>query len=186
MNALKMTCTFETPLGPMIALAEGDSLCGLWFVGQRYEPEGTDRWLPDAENPLFRSLGEQLNRYFKEGLATFDLPLAPRGTAFQRSVWELLRLIPLGETTTYGRLALRLSQLRDGHATSPRAVGTAVGHNPLSIVIPCHRVIGADGALTGYAGGLERKAFLLALERGGASSPYLSRSGASAEMGQGG
>lgn len=162
---MKRYRTIKTPLGDMVALAQGEYLCGLWFVGQKHEPAGEGDWLHEPEYPLFAELRRQLEAYFGGRLREFDLPLAPEGTPFQLTVWELLRTIPHGMTTTYGALAGRLAQQREGRTTSARAVGSAVGRNPISIIIPCHRVVGADGSLTGYAGGLQRKTALLAMER---------------------
>jgi len=150
----------------MIALAEGDALCGLWFVGQKYAPHDTAEWTPDRDHPVLADLRRQLADYFAGRSASFDLPLAPRGTPFQTAVWALLRTIPPGSIVTYGALARQVAAKRDGRVPSAQAVGGAVGHNPISIVIPCHRVVGADDSLTGYAGGLDRKAALLALEKG--------------------
>lgn len=149
----------------MIAMVENDFLCGLWFAGQKYAPEDVEEWKQDAAHPILVALRCQLASYFAGQLQTFDLPLAPKGTPFQMAVWSLLRSIPTGETTTYGALARQLTQA-EGRITSARAVGGAVGHNPVSIIVPCHRVVGANGALTGYAGGLERKVALLKLEKG--------------------
>lgn len=163
---MKRYRTIETPLGDMVALAEGDSLSGLWFVDQKYTREDSGEWLNAPDFSLFTELRRQLDAYFAGELREFDLPLAPRGTPFQMAVWELLRAIPPGTTTTYGTLAKRVAQRRGGRTPSAQAVGGAVGRNPIDIIIPCHRVIGANGSLTGYAGGLQRKAALLALEMG--------------------
>jgi methylated-DNA-[protein]-cysteine S-methyltransferase len=161
---MKRKCTLQTPLGEMIACVEEDRLCGLWFVGQKHVPEEAGEWKQEPEHPVFVTLRSQLYAYFAGKLRTFDLPLAPWGTAFQLAVWALLDTIPAGATTTYGALARQLAEQRQGSLPSARAVGGAVGHNPIAIIIPCHRVIGADGSLTGYAGGLDRKTALLALE----------------------
>ena len=158
-------CTILTPLGEMIALEQQDSLCGLWFSGQKHAPAPVGEWLPAPDLPLFVVLREQLEDYFTGEFREFDLPLAPQGTPFRLAVWELLRTIPAGGTTTYGALARQLAAQRDGRLPAAQAVGGAVGHNPLTIIVPCHRVVGADGSLTGYAGGLDRKAALLALEK---------------------
>jgi len=163
---MKRYCTIRTPLGDMVALAEGDELSGLWFMDQKYVPNDAGDRVHAPDYPLFAALRRQLEAYFAGKLREFDLPLAPQGTPFQMAVWELLRAIPLGTTTTYGALARLAAERRDGRTPSAQAVGGAVGRNPIDIVIPCHRVIGADGSLTGYAGGLHRKASLLALERG--------------------
>lgn len=154
-----------TPLGEMGAMAEQETLCGLWFVGQKYAPEDIAAWQQDADHPVFVKLRSQLASYFSGKLSVFDLPLAPNGTPFQMAVWALLRDIPSGGLITYGALARQLAIQRDGCIPSAQAVGGAVGHNPISIVIPCHRVVGANGSLTGYAGGLDRKAALLDLEK---------------------
>jgi len=161
---MKLISAIRTPLGEMTAMVEQDSLCGLWFAGQKYMPDDAGEWREDPEHLLFSALRSQLEGYFSGQLRAFDLPLAPQGSAFRMAVWELLRRIPAGTTTTYGALARQLAPQREGRAPSAQAVGGAVGHNPIAIIIPCHRVIGADGSLTGYAGGLDRKAALLALE----------------------
>src|SRR6185369_144884 len=152
---MKLKCSIGTPLGEMVAMAEQDSLCGLWFVGQKYAPEDVREWKEEVDHPVFVKLRHQLAAYFAGQLSTFDVPLAPRGTPFQMAVWALLRTIPAGELTTYGALARQLAEQREGRIPSAQAVGGAVGHNPISIVIPCHRVVGANGSLTGYAGGLD-------------------------------
>ena len=161
---MKRKCRIETPLGEMIALAEEEGLCGLRFAGQKYEPAESGEWQEEPGYPLFVMLRGQLADFFAGRRHSFDLPFALHGTEFQLSVWALLRNIPAGETTTYGALARELAEQRGGRIPSAQAVGGAVGHNPVSIIVPCHRVVGANGSLTGYAGGLERKAALLALE----------------------
>jgi methylated-DNA-[protein]-cysteine S-methyltransferase len=162
---MKQSCNIQTPLGEMIALAEQGSLCGLHFAGQKHAPEAAGEWREDPRHALFYALRDQLGAYFAGQLQVFDLPLDPRGTAFQMAVWALLRSIPAGTTTTYAALARKLAGQREGCLPAAQAVGGAVGRNPIAIVIPCHRVIGSDGSLTGYAGGLDRKAALLALEK---------------------
>ena len=143
----------DTPLGQMALAEEDGALIRLYLPG-----EGTPRLMPH-ETPLLREGREQLLAYLRGERKTFELPLAPRGTPFQCAVWEELRRIPYGTTCTYGELAARI-----GNPRAVRAVGQANHHNPLPIFIPCHRVIGANGALTGYAGGLELKRSLLELE----------------------
>lgn len=158
------TCDYESPLGKMLISADDTALTGAWFYGQRYFARGlgdaekdTETGEP-ADSPVLLGARCWLDAYFageRPGVA--DVPLAPRGTAFQRRVWSALLAIPYGKTRTYGKLAAELG-------SSPRAIGTAVGKNPISVIIPCHRVLGADGSLTGYAGGLTRKQTLLELE----------------------
>ena len=132
-------------------------LTGIYMEQHRHGPGVDPSWDEDAA--AFGEVARQLDEYFDGSRTTFDLPLAPAGTPFQRRVWDELTRIPLGTTVTYGELAARA-----GHPGAARAVGAAVGRNPISIVVPCHRVVGADGTLTGYAGGVGRKAALLALE----------------------
>ena len=157
------TCDYESPLGKMLLAADDAGLMGAWFYGQRYFARGLGdaKKNAEAETPVLTVALRWLDAYFageRPGVA--NVPLAPRGTAFQRRVWGALLAIPYGETLTYGELAAELG-------SSPRAVGAAVGRNPISVIIPCHRVMGADDSLTGYAGGLERKRMLLELERTG-------------------
>jgi len=142
-----------TPLGSMIAATDGDAIVSLDFAD-----EGTD--IPNSDHPLLLSLEKELGEYFAGKRRTFDLPLAPQGTPFQKKVWETLRTIPYGETISYAQEAERF-----GNPRAVRAVASANGRNPISILIPCHRVIATGGGLGGYSGGVEKKAFLLALER---------------------
>ncbi len=165
MNSAKYYRNIPSPLGEMIALAERGAVAGLWFTDQKFLPRPDEEWRHAPDLPLFTALEEQLEAYFRGERQLFDLPLAPQGTPFRQAVWELLRTIPFGATTTYGALAQQLALLRPPPLPCPQAVGGAVGHNPLTIIIPCHRVVGANGSLTGYAGGLLRKAALLELER---------------------
>ncbi|MGD3110054.1 methylated-DNA--[protein]-cysteine S-methyltransferase [Streptomyces sp. YGL11-2] len=151
----------DTPVGPLTLVADGDALTGLYMTDQRHRPPQETFGTPaDPADPPFATTIAQLRAYFRGELTTFDLPLALRGTSFQRRVWAALRTIPYGETLSYGRLAERL-----GVPTAARAVGLANGRNPVGIIVPCHRVVGADGSLTGYGGGLDRKRRLLAFER---------------------
>jgi methylated-DNA-[protein]-cysteine S-methyltransferase len=138
----------------MLLASEDAALCGAWFVGQKYFPDPEGR---EGENDLLRKAAAELGRYFEGKLRRFTVPLRPRGTGFQRRVWLALLGIDYGHTESYGKLAELLS-------SGPRAVGAATGRNPISLFIPCHRLVGADGFLTGYAGGLERKKNLLTLE----------------------
>jgi len=166
---MKYKWTFSTPLGEMAALIDKDKLCGLWFSGQKHEPAIAGNGCANQDCAVFNELRRQLDAYFARRLSVFDLPLSPAGTAFQMAVWSLLKTIPAGETTTYGELARQMAELREGRPPAAQAIGGAVGRNPISIIIPCHRVIGADGSLTGYAGGIERKFALIQLEQAGIS-----------------
>lgn len=147
----------ESPLGDLRLMAEGDVLTDIRMLEPGEETEPGPGW--ERNETVFAHVGAQLASYFAGELTAFDVPIAPIGTAFQRRVWESLRSIPYGETISYGQLARRV-----GDPRAVRAVGAANGRNPLPIIVPCHRVIGADGSLTGYAGGLERKRLLLELE----------------------
>jgi methylated-DNA-[protein]-cysteine S-methyltransferase len=150
---------YDSPLGPIILAATGEQLVGVWFDGQRHQPD-TSTWPVATDHPVLQLAKAQLSEYFAGQRTTFELPLAlDRGTDFQQTVWRALLSVPSGATVTYGELSQRV-----GKPAAVRAVGGAVGSNPLSIVVPCHRVLGANGALTGYAGGLERKTALLHLE----------------------
>ncbi|MFK5635744.1 methylated-DNA--[protein]-cysteine S-methyltransferase [Ornithinimicrobium sp. LYQ103] len=155
----------DSPVGPLRLVSDGEHLTGLFFAEHRHAPEraGTEVGLGEAPAVL-REAVVQLADYFAGRRTDFDLPLAAEGTPFQQRVWALLRQIPYGRTRSYGQLAAEL-----GQPGASRAVGLANGRNPLSIVVPCHRVVGADGSLTGYGGGAERKRALLDLERGSAS-----------------
>ena len=165
-------CTVNTPLGEMLAAASAGrrpnannaAICGLWFTDQKYFPDDTDGWIYQPDNPVFIKLKAWLDSYFSKKKKLPPLPLAPAGTAFQQSVWSLLRAIPCGATCTYGDIAKKIAGNKAGNSLTVRAVAGAIGHNPISIIIPCHRVIGADGTLKGYAGGIERKKALLDLE----------------------
>jgi methylated-DNA-[protein]-cysteine S-methyltransferase len=158
------TCSIETPLGPMTAAAEDEALTGLWFTGQKYFPSKADSWTNKREQLVFAALRSWLEAYFEGKNPHVDFSLNPHGSAFQKSVWEILLQIPYGKITTYGEIAKQLERKQDIASMSAQAVGGAVGHNPVSLVIPCHRVVGAGGHLTGYAGGIDKKEFLLKLE----------------------
>lgn len=157
------TSHYTSPLGGMTLVSDGTALVGLYFDGQKYAAEGLDATRTQKNLPIFEEARRWLDVYFSGRKPDFTPPTAPAGTAFQQSVWEILRTIPYGETTTYGEIAQRIEQ-NTGRRMSAQAVGGAVGRNPISILIPCHRVIGADGSLTGYAGGLYKKGSLLRWE----------------------
>jgi methylated-DNA-[protein]-cysteine S-methyltransferase len=147
---------FDSPVGRLLLLSDGRALTGL-FMNEPIVPAGSTEEPEVAPFPLVR---EQLTQYFAGERTTFDVPLSPKGTTFQRVVWAFLRDIPYGQTISYGELARRINSPK-----ACRAVGLANGRNPISIIVPCHRVIGSNGKLTGYGGGLPNKEILLALER---------------------
>lgn len=147
----------DSPVGELTMVGDGETLTGLYFPGHTRRP--LQDTFGDRDDLAFPRAVEQLAEYFDGRRTGFDVPLAPRGNAFQHKVWTQLALIPYGQTRSYGQLAVAL-----GDPGLARAVGAANGQNPISIIVPCHRVVGADGKLTGYAGGLDRKRFLLDLE----------------------
>ena len=160
---MTITAARPSPLGELILVSDGSALTGLRFTGQRHFPAGLPAPGPASAAAVFEDPARRLALYFSGERPSFLPRLSPEGTAFQRTVWERLLRIPYGKTVTYAGLAA-------GLGTSARAVGGAVGRNPISLIIPCHRVVGAGGALTGYAGGIGRKEALLRFERGGAIS----------------
>lgn len=147
-----------TPLGPMLAVASARGLAGLWFEEQRHHPGPIDAPI-DADHRWLALTATQLNAYFDGRRQRFDIPLDAAGTPFQQAVWCALLALPLAATSSYGAIAQAI-----GKPAAVRAVGAAVGRNPVSIIVPCHRVLGRDGSLTGYAGGLDRKTALLQFE----------------------
>lgn len=167
---MKYTDTYESPLGMMVLAADEEGLTGLWFEGQKYFGAGLlgqAQDLTEATEEYFSKAKEWLTSYFKgekpQGLPKLHLC----GTEFQREVWEILLQIPYGETTTYGAIAGEIAKKHGKKSMSAQAVGQAVGHNKISVIVPCHRVVGADGSLTGYAGGTWRKEALFELEKKG-------------------
>ncbi|MCD8004533.1 MAG: methylated-DNA--[protein]-cysteine S-methyltransferase, partial [Oscillospiraceae bacterium] len=155
---------YQSPLGGILLAADADGVTGLWFEGQKYFALGLDKEQEERETPALREARRWLDVYFSGREPDFSVPLRPAGTAFQVQVWDILRVIPYGRTATYGAIAAEIAAKRGLARFSAQAVGGAVGRNPISILIPCHRVIGATGSLTGYAGGVDKKARLLALE----------------------
>ncbi len=159
-------CYYNSPVGRLLMTSDGESLTGLWLEKQKYyaatlSEEGEE----NANLPVFVKTGEWLNEYFRKEEPTIsDLPLAPQGGEFRQAVWKILCDIPYGKTMTYGEIARKVAAQSGRKTMSARAVGGAVGHNPISIIIPCHRVIGSDGSLTGYAGGTDKKIKLLETE----------------------
>lgn len=166
---------YASPLGGITLAGDGAALTGLWFDRQKYFPDTLCKESEEKDLPVFEQARRWLDLYFHGQTPGPPPPLKPKGTAFQKSVWEVLLTIPYGQTTTYGEIARRIAAQRGLAHMSAQAVGGAVGHNPISILIPCHRVVGTNGSLTGYAGGIERKARLLRLESADLSGRFLSK-----------
>lgn len=163
MNAVS---TYQSPLGELLLAADEEGLTGMWFQGQKYVAAGLGEETEPRGLPVFEEAKRWLDLYFQGKQPDFFPALHMQGTPFQKLVWELLLQIPYGETITYGELAGQIAAQLGRTSMSAQAVGGAVGHNKISILIPCHRVVGRDQSLTGYAGGLERKKWLLELEKG--------------------
>ncbi|MET7944207.1 methylated-DNA--[protein]-cysteine S-methyltransferase [Streptomyces sp. NPDC005302] len=158
---MKQHMVIDSPYGPLTLVADDGVLCGLYMAGQRHRPQ--EETFGERDDTLFGDVTEQLDAYFAGKLKEFTVELRLTGTPFQRGVWDRLRKIPYGETRSYGELAEALGSLG-----ASRAVGLANGRNPVGIIVPCHRVVGANGSLTGYGGGLDRKQRLLDFESGAA------------------
>jgi methylated-DNA-[protein]-cysteine S-methyltransferase len=152
---------YESPHGRMLLVADEEALSGVYFDGQKYFPKVASDWQRDARHAPLRQAKRELAEYFGGERVSFEIALAPEGTPFQRSVWKGISTVGFGKTITYSELARRA-----GLPGSARAAGAATGRNPISIIVPCHRIVGSNGSLTGYAGGLDRKRALLALESG--------------------
>jgi methylated-DNA-[protein]-cysteine S-methyltransferase len=150
----------ESPLGKLLLVSDGSAIAGLYLAGQKYFPHQIESRSEDSQLEIFMQTQKQLEEYFTHQRRHFDLPINLDGTEFQRQVWQCLREIPFGETISYGTLAQQV-----GQPNAARAVGAANGRNPISIIVPCHRVIATNGKLTGYAGGIDRKQWLLNHER---------------------
>ena len=155
----------QTPLGEVRLRSDGKSLTGLWFVGQVNDAKDNSDIEIKDDLPIFGQVETWLESYFSGEQTPIKIPLQPKGTVFQEEVWKILQEIPYGETMTYGEIAQRIAKEKGVATYSAQAVGQAVGKNPISILIPCHRVLGKNGALTGYAGGVHRKEQLLRIER---------------------
>ena len=159
------TCHYDSPLGGILLAADEIGLTGLWFDGEIYFAGNLPKVYAERETSILLEAKRWLDIYFAGNEPDFTPPLHPIGSAFQQSVWEILRQIPYGKTTTYGEIARQLSKKMGLSRMSAQAVGGAVGHNKISIIIPCHRVVGANGSLTGYAGGIRTKIRLLEHEK---------------------
>ena len=155
------TYRYTSPLGGITLASDGEALTGLWFDGQKYFADTLDAEYAEKALPIFDETAKWLDLYFSGIMPDFTPKLSPRGTPFRHAVWNVLLTIPYGHTMTYGEIAKALG------CRSAQAIGGAVGHNPISLIIPCHRVVGADGSLTGYAGGVDKKCRLLEMEQAG-------------------
>lgn len=157
--------SYHSPVGEILLTADDTALTGLWFKGGKYDANHPGQEQEEKRTPALAQAREWLTIYFSGRQPHFRPPIHISGTSFQLAVWNILQNIPYGETVTYGEIAKEIAAQRGLSRMSAQAVGGAVGHNPLSIIIPCHRVVGADGSLTGYSGGIEKKVKLLALEK---------------------
>lgn len=156
---------YDSPLGAILLAADDTGLTGLWFEGQKYFSAGLDDKCEERELPVFETAKHWLDIYFSGKEPDFTPPLNFIGTEFQKEVWEMLLAIPYGRTMSYGDIAKRIAEKRGIEHLSAQAVGGAVGHNRISVIVPCHRVVGSNGSLTGYAGGIDKKIKLLELEK---------------------
>lgn len=158
---------YKSPLGKIIIIGNSQNICGVYFEGQKYFLyKIREDLIENNDLKIFKLTKHWLDRYFKkENPKISEIPISPIGTNFQKLIWEILCKIPYGETSSYGEIAKKAAKILNKDRISAQAVGGAIGHNPISIIIPCHRVIGANGNLTGYAGGIDRKIKLLELEK---------------------
>lgn len=161
---MQYTTTYQSPLGEILLAADEAGLTGLWFDGEKFYADSLDPEHEERNVPVFDIVKKWLDIYFSGQEPDFMPPVHMIGSEFRQQVWKILREIPYGETITYGALAKRIAEERGLKRMSAQAVGGAVGHNEISIIVPCHRVVGSDGSLTGYAGGVDKKEKLLTLE----------------------
>ena len=170
---MEYTQHYDSPLGGITFASDGESLTGLWFDGQKYFGDTLTERHKAKRLPVFDRAREWLDIYFGGKAPDFTPQLSMKGTAFRKTVWEILLTIPFGCTTTYGAIAEKMAKQMGLPRMSAQAVGGAVGHNPISIIIPCHRVVGAHGSLTGYGGGIDKKIRLLTLEQADMSGLFV-------------
>ena len=171
------TCTYKSPLGNMLLAADEIGLTGLWFEGQKYFANTLPKEQISKETPVFAEAKHWLDLYFSGEEPAFTPPLHPAGSDFRQAVWQILLQIPYGKTMTYGEIAREMAKIQNVPHMSAQAVGGAVGHNAISIIIPCHRVVGTNGSLTGYAGGIDKKIALLELEHVDMSQFFVPKKG---------
>lgn len=168
---------YQSPLGGILLAADEEGLTGLWFDGEKYYADSLPKDHSERETPILAEAERWLDIYFSGREPDFMPPLHPIGSDFRQNVWALLLQIPYGKTVTYGDIAHKLAQKRSVEKMSAQAVGGAVGHNEISIIIPCHRVVGTNGSLTGYAGGIGKKIGLLELEKADMSGLFVPKKG---------
>ena len=171
------TYHYSSPFGGITLASDGEALTGLWFDGQKYFADTLSSENSEAELLIFEQTARWLDIYFSGNAPDFALPLNMRTTPFRKAVWEIMLTIPYGQTMTYGEIAEKIAEQRGLDRMSAQAVGGAVGHNAISIIIPCHRVVGTNGSLTGYAGGIDKKIKLLALEKADMSELFIPKKG---------
>ena len=176
-NMVYYTYHYKSPLGGITMASNGTALTGLWFDGQKYFGEHLPAGHEEQNLPVFEQTVRWLDLYFSGKEPDFTPPLSMETTPFRRMVWEILLTIPYGQTMTYGEIAGKVAERRGISRMSAQAVGGAVGHNAVSLVIPCHRVVGSNGSLTGYAGGIDRKIKLLQLEKADMKSFFIPKKG---------
>ena len=174
---MTFTQHYDSPLGGMLLAADEIGLTGLWFGGQKYFARGLPAERTERSTPVLTEAKRWLDLYFSGREPDFIPPLHPTGSAFRRAVWQILLQVPYGQTITYGEIARQLAEKRGLARMSAQAVGGAVGHNAVSVIIPCHRVVGTNGSLTGYAGGIGKKVRLLELERADISRFHVPKNG---------
>ena len=176
-RSLEYTCTYKSELGNILLAADEIGLTGLWFEGQKYFANTLPEEHISQETPILTDAKKWLDIYFSGEEPKFTPPLHPTGSAFRQAVWQILLQIPYGQTITYGEIARQISEMQNTPHMSAQAVGGAVGHNEISIIIPCHRVVGTNGSLTGYAGGIDKKIALLNLEHTDMSHFFVPKKG---------
>lgn len=168
---------YDSPLGRITLASDGEKLSGLWFDGQKYYGSTLSEQNEQRELSIFNQAGQWLDLYFSGQKPDFTPPLSMETTPFRRAVWEIMLQIPYGQTMTYGAIAREIAEQRGIGQMSAHAVGGAVSHNPISLIIPCHRVVGTNGSLTGYAGGIDKKVRLLTLEQADLSKLFVPSKG---------
>lgn len=164
-NHIEYTHHYDSPLGGITIASDGETLTGLWFDGQKYFADTIGANHEEKNLPVFEMTDRWLDIYFSGKEPDFTPPLTMKTTEFRKMVWNIMLTIPYGKTMTYGEIATQIAEKKGMKTMSAQAVGGAVGHNSISLIIPCHRVVGTDGSLTGYAGGIDKKEWLLALEK---------------------